>query len=75
MRHLTLGAVVWGLIGAPASAQTPDAQLMTPIKKFIDSFNKGDMAGAWATHAAEADLSIIDEVSPYFWRGPRAFQT
>jgi hypothetical protein len=42
------------LIGAPASAQTPDAQLIAPIKRFIDSFNKGDVAGVAATHAVEA---------------------
>jgi hypothetical protein len=62
-------------MGAAVGAQTSDAQLIAPIQKFIDSFNKGDMAGAAATHAAEADLVIIDEVSPYLWRGPRAFQT
>ena len=46
MRYVTLGAVVWCLMGAPASAQAQDAQPMATIKKFIDSFNKGDMAGA-----------------------------
>jgi ketosteroid isomerase-like protein len=48
---------------------------MAPIQKFITSFNKGDVAGAAATHAAGADLVIIDEVSPYVWRGPKAFQS
>jgi hypothetical protein len=75
MRNLTLGVVVCLLMGAAVGAQTPDAQVIAPIQKFIDSFNKGDMAAAAATHAAEADLVIIDEVSPYLWRGPRAFQT
>jgi hypothetical protein len=74
MRYVTLGAVVWLFMGAAASAQTPDAQLMAPIQKFIDSFNKGDMAGASATHAAAADLAITDEVSPYLWRGPQALK-
>lgn len=74
MRYLTLGAVVWFLVGAPASAQPPDPQMMAPIQKFVDSFNKGDVAGASATHAAEADLAIVDEVPPYFWRGPQALQ-
>lgn len=46
---------------------------MAPIQKFIDSFNKGDMAAAAATHAAGADLTITDEVPPYVWRGPKAF--
>jgi ketosteroid isomerase-like protein len=72
MRYLTLGAVVLVVMGAGANAQTPNAQLMAPIQKFIDSFNKGDMAGAAATHAKAADLVIIDEVSPYLWRGAQA---
>jgi len=47
---------------------------MAPIQKFMDSFNKGDAAGAAATHAATADLTIIDEVPPYLWHGAQAFQ-
>ena len=71
MRCLTVGLVVLSLASA-AGAQAPDAQVIAPIQKFIDSFNKGDMPGAAATHAATADLSITDEVSPYLWRGPQA---
>jgi hypothetical protein len=74
MRDLAFGMVACLIMGAAAGAQTPDAQVIAPIQKFIDSFNKGDVAGAAATHAAEADLVIIDEVSPFLWRGPRAFQ-
>lgn len=74
MRYLTLGSVVWFLVGAVAGAQTPDPQMMAPIQKFMAAFNKGDMVAAAATHAAEADLVIIDEVSPYIWRGAQAFQ-
>lgn len=75
MRHLTLVAVSLLFASATAGAATPDAQLMAPIQKFIDSFNKGDSAGAAATHSATADLTIIDEVPPYLWNGPQAFQT
>ncbi len=74
MRSLSLGIVVWAFLGAAASAQTPDAQLMAPIQKFMEAFNKGDTVGAAATHAAGADLTIIDEVPPYLWRGAKAFQ-
>ena len=74
MQRPILGAVLWLAVGTAASAATPDAQLMAPIQKFIDSFNKGDVAAAAATHAATADLAIIDEVSPYVWHGPQAFQ-
>ena len=49
-------------------------RMMAPITRFMEAFNKGDAAGAAATHAAEADLSILDEVPPYHWQGPKAFQ-
>jgi hypothetical protein len=74
MRYVTTGVMVWCLMGVPASAQTQDAQLMAPIQKFIDSFNKGDMAGAAATHAASADLAIMDEVPPFLWTGAQALK-
>jgi hypothetical protein len=79
MRYLTLGAIVCLCLCAGTSsavqAQTADPQLMAPINKFMEAFNKGDMVAAAATHAAEADLVIIDEVPPYLWRGAQAFQT
>ena len=74
MRALTVAALVVFALAAPASAQT-NAELTAPIQKFIDSFNKGDAAAAAATHASGADLTIIDEVPPYVWRGATAFQT
>ncbi len=73
MRFLTFAAVVCLAVAAPA-AQTADAELMAPIQKFLESFNKGDTASAAATHAAGPDLVIIDEVPPFFWRGAKAFQ-
>ena len=76
MRHVTLGALVCVCVslGSSMQAQTADPQLMAPINTFIDAFNKGDIAGAAATHAAEADLVIIDEVPPFLWRGAQALQ-
>ena len=71
---LSVATFVWLVAVAPAGAQAPDAQLFAPIQKFVDSFNKGDTAGAMATHAAAADLTIIDEVPPFVWTGPKAFQ-
>jgi hypothetical protein len=73
MRVLTVAALVAFALTSPASAQT-DAELMAPIQRFIDSFNKGDAAAAAATHAAGADLTITDELAPYLWRGAKAFQ-
>jgi hypothetical protein len=61
--------------GSKVQAQTTDRQLTAPITTFIEAFNKGDIAGAAATHAAEADLVIIDEVPPFLWRGAQAFKT
>lgn len=75
MRDLTLATAVCLLVGAAANAATSDAQVMAPIQKFVESFNKGDAAGEAATHATTDDLSIIDEVSPHLWRGPQALQT
>jgi hypothetical protein len=66
--------VVSLFMAAAVSAETPDPQLMAPIQKFIDSFNRGDMAAAAATHATTADLAILDEVAPHLWRGAQAFQ-
>jgi hypothetical protein len=73
MRFFALATLVCVAITVPARAQTTDAELMAPIQKFMDTFNKGDMAGAASTHAAGADLTIIDEVPPFLWRGPKAF--
>jgi hypothetical protein len=71
---VTLGAILWLAAGAAANAATPDAELMAPIQKFMDSFNKGDAPAAATTHSPTADLTIIDEVPPYLWHGAEAFQ-
>jgi len=75
MRYLTLGALVCLVVvgsGAAAQAQTPDPQIVVPINKFLEAFNKGDMAGAAAAHAK--DVVIVDEVPPFLWRGTQALQ-
>ena len=69
-RYLAFGLLIWGVFcQGMASAQAPDPQVMAPIEKFMTAFNKGDIAGAEATHAAGADLVILDEVPPFLWRG------
>jgi ketosteroid isomerase-like protein len=73
MRLGTLGVLFCVVIGGAAGAA--DDPVMAPIRKFVEAFNKGDVAAAAATHAAVSDLTIIDEVPPYLWRGPQAFQT
>jgi hypothetical protein len=49
MRHIILVTFVCAFMVAPASAQAqaPDPQLVAPIQKFIDSFNKGTPPGQW----------------------------
>lgn len=74
MRSIAVAAVACALLMTPAGAQAPDSQMTAPIQKFMDSFNKGDIAGARATHTAGADLVIIDEVPPFIWSGTEAFQ-
>ena len=74
MRELMLGVALCALTAGNASAQAPAAEVTAPIVKFMDAFNKGDMAGAAATHMPGPDLVIIDEVAPFVWRGADAFK-
>ena len=74
MRYLMLG--VLGLcVVSTVQAQTVDPQIVAPINKFLEAFNKGDIAGAAAAHLADADTVIIDEVPPFMWRGPETLKT
>lgn len=73
MRYLTLGVLVSLSFGSAVLAQATDPKLVAPVTKFIDAFNKGDAAAAAATHAA--DVTIIDEVAPFVWRGAQALKT
>ncbi len=57
-------------IATPALAK--DAAVEAPITKFVESFNRGDIAAATTTVAT--DVQIIDEFAPYSWNGPTAFQ-
>ena len=74
MQKLVVG-IAAGLALCAAAVESADEKPSATVQKFIDSFNKGDAAAAAATHAASADLSIVDEVPPYQWNGPQAFQT
>jgi hypothetical protein len=61
-------------ISAAAGAATPEAQVMTPIRLFVDSFNKGDLKAA-AAALSPTGVVIIDDVSPHVWAGPNALET
>jgi ketosteroid isomerase-like protein len=74
MRSLLYAFAGCLLLASTARAQAVDPQLMAPITKFMDTFNKGDMAGAASTHVADAGSFIADEVPPFMWTGPKAFE-
>lgn len=71
MNRFVLG--VFASIGllASAGAANAESELMTPVHQFLDSFDKGDQAGAAAAFAATS-ITIIDEVGPHIWVGPTA---
>lgn len=73
MKTVVLGLMCLAGMSASSVAFAANAQLEAPIHQFIDDFNKGDAKGAAAAHMAS--VSIIDEVAPHLWVGPKAFTT
>jgi ketosteroid isomerase-like protein len=74
MKPAVLGlACLAAAASVSAAAAAGNAALEAPIHQFIDDFNKGDAAGAAAAHLPS--VSIIDEVPPHLWVGPKAFAT
>lgn len=67
----TLGLALASTLAAAAWAAPVDDAVAT-AHRFIDAFDKGDVATAAATH--EADAAIIDEVGAHQWHGAGAFQ-
>jgi ketosteroid isomerase-like protein len=59
------------LVIGSARAAAPD-DVSATIGQFLVAFNKGDVKAAAATHDV-ANLTITDEVAPYVWKGPKAF--
>jgi hypothetical protein len=77
MRSLIIAAGALALATGPlvvglARAATPQDDVAAPITAFIAAFDKGDIKGAAAAQDG-ANLTIIDEVAPYVWKGPSAF--
>lgn len=70
MKALVVLSCALFLAAAPM-AHAGDAGVEATIRQFADAFNKGDMKAAKALHVAAP--VIIDEVAPYIWRGPKAF--
>ena len=71
MKLLARAAMLMAAALVTAPALAADADVQKPIVQFVESFNKGDMAGAQAAMAAE--LTIADEVAPFLWHGKDAF--
>lgn len=74
MKSVIVGMACLAALSAASAAAAADAALSAPIHQFVDAFNKGDGKTAGATHLATG-VSIIDEVPPYIWQGPKAFET
>ncbi len=72
MRVAHAGLLAAVLVAIPAIAAAADDGPMTTVRAFLDAFNRGDIAAAQATNAA--DESIVDEIPPHAWHGPGAFQ-
>jgi hypothetical protein len=68
-----LGAIAALGISAAAGSASPGPELLVPISRMVDGFNKGDMKMA-ASSASPAGMVIIDDVPPHFWSGADAFQ-
>lgn len=64
-----LASVLWAPVLFAATAE----DVVAPIRQFIDAFNKGDTASAYATYA-QGEITIVDEFAPHRWTGLHAAQ-
>jgi hypothetical protein len=67
MAAAAAGAFAADSIDAAAPADNP----ITPVKMFLESFNRGDISRLSAAQRG-ATLAIMDEVPPHIWLGARA---
>ena len=70
MKHSIILAVVM-LLQSTALVHAADAGPQAPIDAMVMAFNKGDVAGIHAAHVT-GDVSLMDEVPPHLWHGPKA---
>ena len=61
------------LVACAGPTWAADPAVEAPIRAFLDSFNRGDIAAAAAAHAS-GPVTIVDEVAPYRWHGADAFR-
>ena len=63
-------AVAIAVVGAGPVVASQEADVMAPVRQFVDGFNKSDIKMA---QAACADQTvIIDDFPPHEWRGSGA---
>src|SRR5258708_19583743 len=72
MRIFIAGAAVAALLVGSAHA-TPQDDAAAPVAAFIGAFDKGDMKTATAQF--EDSVTIIHEVAPYVWTGPKGLRS
>lgn len=72
MRKTVLALLASVLCSSVAFA-VAEEDIAAPIRQFIDAFNKGDAASAYATYA-KGEITIVDEFAPHRWNGPHAAQ-
>jgi hypothetical protein len=60
-------------LGLTSTAGAQQADVMVPVRQFVDAFNKGDTLTVAAVCAAQT--SIIDEFPPYEWHDAGACST
>jgi hypothetical protein len=73
MRQQLIALVLSAGFLVSAQAAAPEAELLAPVHQFVDSFNKGDAAGAEAANVSTG-IAIVDEVPPHLWQGAGAFK-
>jgi hypothetical protein len=66
----TLSVLVLAALAQATTAAQDKSALMTPVNRFVDAFNKGDVKTAAAACAEQT--SIIDEFPPHEWHGAGA---
>jgi len=71
--RILIGTIVLAAMAAAPVAAAEDASVSTPIRQFVDAFNKGDLKAALANYAT-GDIAIIDDLAPHLWVGPKAAQ-
>lgn len=72
MKYLLAPLAACVLFVAPV-ASAKDAAVEAPIKAMMAGFNKGDIAAVKALHVAAP--TIVDEIAPFRWSGPNAFDS